>query len=230
MKYGDTIATQSDQRDEHTPGPEPIGLADPAVNQLEDSISSLKRKKKKGKAKKLGGEGPSPVPPSSVIRPTSLSIKKILTMHAKMFNIAAKYNIESLMDIAVTKFRSIAHSTWDVQDLVTAIPIVYNQTAECDNELRDITEVIVLENAHKLVIDPGFREAVEQVDGLAWCLFRRLGALSRYQKICRRCGCAYVSRCALDGCRPAPFGGYHNHRDCDLSGPCRNCIRDEQSI
>ena len=157
-------------------------------------------------------------------------MKNLITMHAKVFNIAAKYNIEPLMDIAVMKFRSIARSSWDVQDLITAIPIVCNQTAECDKELRDIIEVIVSENAHKLVIDPGFGEAVGQADGLAWKFFRRLGALSRHQKICMRCGCAYVSRCALDGCRSAPFGGYHNHCDCDLSGPCRDCTRDEQSI
>jgi hypothetical protein len=230
VKDGGTLETQLDQRDEHTPGPEPADFADHAVDRAEEPIFSSKRKKKKGKATKSGREDPSPVPQSSVIRPVSLPMKELLTMHAKMFNIAAKYNIEPLMDIAVMKFRSIARSSWDVHDLITALPIVYNQTAECDNELRDIIEVMVLENAHKLVIDPGFGEAVGQVNGLAWKFFRRLGALSRHQKICRRCGCAYVSRCALDGCRPAPFGGYHSHHDCDLSGPCRNCIRDEQSI
>lgn len=225
VEDGETLETHQGQRDK-TPGPEPVDFAEPAVDQAEKSTLSLKKKEKKGKgtAKKSSHGDSSPVPESSVTRTASSPMKGLLTMHAKMFNIAAKYNIEPLMDVAVMKFRSIASSIWDAQDLVTAIPVVYTQTSECDNELRDIFEVVILENAHELISDPGFGEAVDHVDGLAWSLFRRLGALSRYQKICRRCGSA------LDGCRLAPFGGYHNHHSCDLKGPCRSCIRDEQSI
>jgi hypothetical protein len=230
VKDGETLETHLGQRDEHTPEPEPVDFANPAVDQAEKLTLSLKKKRKKGKAKKSSREDSSPAPQSSVTRLEPLPVKGLLTTHVKMFNIATKYNIQPLMDIAVIKFKSIVRNSWDAQDLITAIPVAYNQTAECDNELRDILEVMILENAHKLVMDPGFGEAVDHIDGLAWSLFRRLGALSRHQKICRRCGSAYVSRCALDGCRPAPFGGHHSHHDCDLSGPCRNCIRDEQSL
>lgn len=143
-----------------------------------------------------------------------------------MFSIAEKYGIGPLMDTAVAKFSSMASSNWDTHDLITAIPVVYNRAAERENEIRDIIEVMILENAHRLVAESGFSEAVEQVDGLAFNLFRRLGALSRYQKICGRCGSAYVSRCAMDGCKATPFGSYRH--DCDLKGVCCDCKQGEQ--
>lgn len=127
------------------------------------------------------------------------------------------------MNIAVMKFRAAAKGSWDVQDLIAAVPVVYTQTGEFQNKMRDVVEMMILEHAYKLVPEPGFREAVENIDGLTFSLFKRLGAISRQQKVCRRCGAAYISICTIEGCRPAPFGGYGH--DCDLKGPCRDCRR-----
>ncbi|KAI7394256.1 hypothetical protein KC328_g6227 [Hortaea werneckii] len=153
----------------------------------------------------------------------SSPVRRLLATHAKMYSIAAKYNIETLMDIAVMKFRSAAKGIWDVQDLIAAVPIVYTQIPECENTMRDVVEKMILEHAYKLVPEPGFKEAVEKVHGLTFGLFKRLGAVTRQQKVCRCCGAAYISICAIEGCRPAPFGGYGH--DCDLKGPCRDCRR-----
>lgn len=212
---------QAKQRDEIGPEPDPLD-ADPAVNQAGDPSFPTRRKKKKGKSKQLvdGCLLPSQL---RALEPTSLPVASLLTIHARMYSIAAKYGIRPLMETAVMKFRSMASSRWDVKDLIAAIPIVYKQISECEQEIREILEAMILENAHRLVSEPGFSEAIEHVDGLTLNLFRRLGALTRYQKICWRCDTAYVSRCALDGCRPAPFG-----HDCDLSGPCRHCGRNER--
>ena len=192
-----------------------IPNADPAADQPDFQALSVKKKKKKGKARLSNDD-------CSVIRDSkSLQTKNLLTTHAKMYSIAAKYNIRPLMDVAVIKFKSTANGKWDAQDLIAAVPVVYSQTVGHEEEIRDILEVMILEHTYRLVHETGFKEAVEHVDGLTFSLFKRLGALSRQQKVCRRCGAAFMSICALEGCRPTPFGGY-NH-DCDLKGPCREC-------
>lgn len=201
-------------RDDTEPGLQ-IPNADSAADQPDFQALSVKKKKKKGKARLSNDD-------SSVIRDSkSLQTKNLLTTHAKMYSIAAKYNIRPLMDVAVMKFKSAANDRWDVHDLIAAVPVVYNQTVGHEEEIRDILEVMILEHTYRLVHETGFKEAVEHVDGLTFSLFKRLGALSRQQKVCRRCGAAFMSICALEGCRPTPFGGY-NH-DCDLKGPCREC-------
>jgi hypothetical protein len=62
-----------------------------------------------------------------------------------MYSIVAKYSIKPLMDTVVMKFKSVANSKWDVQDLIAAVPIVYNQTVGHEGEVRDILEVMILE-------------------------------------------------------------------------------------
>ncbi|KAI6809619.1 hypothetical protein KC342_g18313 [Hortaea werneckii] len=196
----------------------------PAADQPEDAALSLKKKKRKGKAKHVKDVCSPPLDPHTGIEESASSpVRRLLATHAKMYSIAAKYNIETLMDIAVMKFRSAAKGIWDVQDLIAAVPIVYTQIPECENTMRDVVEKMILEHAYKLVPEPGFKEAVEKVHGLTFGLFKRLGAVTRQQKVCRCCGAAYISICAIEGCRPAPFGGYGH--DCDLKGPCRDCRR-----
>ena len=132
------------------------------------------------------------------------------------------------MDVAVMKFKSTANGKWDAQDLIAAVPVVYSQTVGHEEEIRDILEVMILEHTYRLVHETGFKEAVEHVDGLTFSLFKRLGALSRHQKVCRCCGAAFMSTCALEGCRPRLFGDYSH--DCDLKGPCRECRRGEKLL
>lgn len=220
VKQGASTEMGMEQREDTTLGPDPNNT-DPAVHQPEVRTLSVKKKKKKGTAKQLN-YGSSPLISQSGIGDSkSLPAEKPLAMHARMYSIAAKYNIRPLMDTAVMKFKSTANGVWDVQDLIAAVHIVYNQTVGHEEELRDILEVMILEHTYKLVPETGFREAIECVEGLTFSLFRRMGALSRHQKVCRRCGAVFMSTCALEGCRPAPFRGYSH--DCDLKGPCRDC-------
>lgn len=153
---------------------------------------------------------------------TAIGIESTL-IDPDALTIAAKYCIGPLMDTTVIKFNLMAKSNRDAQYLIAAIPVICNRIAERENEMSEILEVMILENSHKLALEPGFSEAVDQVDGFASNLFRRLGALSRYQKFCGRYGSAYVSRCALEGCKSTPFGSYSH--ECDLSGIRCDCKR-----
>jgi hypothetical protein len=227
VRYDTVTKTKMEQRDDTEPGPDSHN-ADPAAEQPEDRTLSVKKKKKKGRAKLSNDDWSLPVSQPGIEESKSLPAERPLTTHAKMYSIAAKYSIRPLMDTAVQKFKSTANSGWNIQDLIAAIPTVYNQTSEHDNEMRDILEVIILEHAYRLVPEAGSREAIEHVDGLAFSLFKRLGALSRHQKVCRRCGAAFVSMCALRECEAAGFHGYGH--DCDLRGPCRDCKQGTQRL
>lgn len=208
-------------RDNTEPGLH-IPNADPATDKPDFQALSVKKKKKKGKARLFNDD-------CSVIRDSKLlPTKNLLTTHTKMYSIAAKYSIRPLMDVAVMKFKSAANGRWDIHDLIAAVPVVYNQTAGHEEEIRDILEVMILEHTYTLVHVTGFKEAIEHVDGLTFNLFKRLGALSRHQKVCRCCGAAFMSTCALEGYRPRLFGDYSH--DCDLKGPCRECRRGEKLL
>ena len=151
---------------------------DRATDQSDASALPVKKKKGKGKLNRANIDRSLSLSHPGTVESTSPQPKKLLTTHATMYNIAAKYGIEHLMEAAIVKFKSTANSKWDTQDLIASVPIVYNQTAAQENEMRDILEVMILEHAYRLVVEKGFNEAIEQVDGLAIRLFERLGALS----------------------------------------------------
>jgi hypothetical protein len=225
VKHDTGTEVELAQADDIQLGPETPNT-DPTRDQPDAPTLPVRKKKGKGKLKGSNVDWSLSLSQPGIEEPKSLPTKKLLTIHAMMYSIAAKYGVEPLMETAVVKFKSTANSKWDTHDLIASVPIVYNQNAAQKNDMRDILEVMILEHAFRLVLEKGFREAIEQVDGLAIRLFERLGAMSRHQKVCRRCGAAYVSTCLLGGCKPDPFRGYSH--DCDLKGPCRDCKRSTQ--
>jgi hypothetical protein len=116
------------------------------------NVYQPKKKKKKGKA-----------PPS------------FLEMHAKVFAIASKYDIKTLERAACEKFRRQSVGEWSPADLIAAIDIVFNRTAddEISSELRNVLKEAIVRRAIDLVQYPGFKEAAESIDGLLFDLFCR---------------------------------------------------------
>jgi hypothetical protein len=160
VKHDTVMETGMEQRDDTEPGPDSHN-ADPAAHQPEDktlSVKKKKKKKKKGRAKLSNDDWSLPVSQPGIEKSKSLPAERPLTTHAKMYSIAAKYSIRPLMDTAVMKFKSAANRKWDVQDLIAAVPIVYNQTAGHEGEVRDILEVMILEHTYKLVPETGLRK------------------------------------------------------------------------
>lgn len=189
-------------------------------------LAGNKKKTKKDKKKKAMVNARYPSPTLSARgspTATASSSTSFLAVHAKMYAIAAKYSIPLLMQAALNKFKAESEGAWECQDLTEAIPIVFNQTAEMETQMREALTTLILENAHNLTSDANFIIALERVDGLALDLFQRLSGLSRYQKICRWCERAFLSKCASDGCEPNSFGMYGSSHSCDLEGPCRDC-------
>jgi len=94
-------------------------------------------------------------------------------MHARMFAIATKYDIKSLKQTARDKFKDQFHRDWSTADLIAAIEIVCNHTPDREIELRNSLKDAIVRHAVTLVEQPGFGEAVERIDGLAYDLFCR---------------------------------------------------------
>lgn len=116
------------------------------------------RKKKLKKRRKPAAEPPS---------------DSFLEMHAKMFAIASKYDIKLLEQTAREKFNDQLIVDWSPADLIAAIEIVCNRTPDREIELRNTLKDAIVRHAATLVQQPGFGEAVANVDGLAYDLFCR---------------------------------------------------------
>jgi hypothetical protein len=125
----------------------------------DDPWGYIPRKKKKGKKKGFSAAEP---PPDS-----------FLEMHAKMFAIASKYHIKPLEQTAREKFNFQLIVDWSPADLIAAIEIVCSYTPDREIELRNILKDTIVRHATTLVQQPGFGEAVANIDGLAYDLFCR---------------------------------------------------------
>lgn len=149
---------------------------------------------------------------------------RTLATHAEVYALASKYNVQALKDAAIQKFKSHINEDWDIDDLVAAIPIVFNRTAGNETELRDSLETAILANLCDLTDNADFTAAVENVDGLTFRLLRQMGHRARNQRTCKSCGHNFISKCASTGCSETSGSfGYRAHHDCDLKGPCRRC-------
>jgi hypothetical protein len=100
VRYDTVTETEREQREDTEPGPESRN-ADPSADQPEDRTLSVKKKKKKGRAKLLNDDWSPPVLQPGIGEPKSLPAERPLTTHAKMYSIAAKYSIKPLMDTRV---------------------------------------------------------------------------------------------------------------------------------
>jgi hypothetical protein len=198
--------------------------ADPDVNTLSnpEGMTIIPKKSRKKKQTAVFREL-SPLPSGTELTAVTNPTTSFFTVHAKVYSMAAKYNIPALRRAALDKLRYESTDTWDSRDLVDAIDVVYNQTADNETEMRNALSTLILENTQVLLSDPGFAGAVEAVDGLAFELFRRMGVLIHGQKVCKRCGLLFVSLCASKGCGSTSLGVYNNGHICDLGGPCRDC-------
>ena len=190
----------------------------------QDEERAYRRKSKKGK-KKTGSA--AHITRCAVLqdefRTTSIPETNPLTIHAKVYATAAKYHIAPLLDVALKKFESKSQGHWEVEDIVAALPVVYARTPENETSMRTALQRVILENADRLVSSPEFGEAVEEIDGLAFELFKKLSPIAPYQVVCKMCCTAFLSKCRVNGCKAIGFGGYHSAHSCDYNGPCWDC-------
>lgn len=85
-----------------------------------------------------------------------------LVVHAKVYALSKKYNINGLKLLALEKFRVEADQDWDTSDFLLAAKEVYTSTSTADQDIRDAVTTIVYE--HPEILDRD--EAQELIKGL----------------------------------------------------------------
>jgi len=113
-----------------------------------------------------------PEPAPAPVSKTGDAKSSFLEMHAKMYVIASKYDIGSLEELAFKKFKCHAKQDWLAPDLIATIPIIFGQTSETQTKIRRSFKNLIVKHSRALVQAPGFEEAVNNVEGLAYDLFR----------------------------------------------------------
>ncbi|CZR66719.1 uncharacterized protein PAC_16620 [Phialocephala subalpina] len=69
--------------------------------------------------------------------PTGLNASSLL-VNAKTYIIADKYNIQSLKEWAVTKYKEVVPATWNSASFVESARLIFENTPESDRMLREI--------------------------------------------------------------------------------------------
>jgi len=184
---GDYDLATTLERDRVTPWPDDGAVQSVAGDHTADSLgqptdpddpwgSWVPKKKKKKVVINFGSEpGPEPEPEPEAPIPASTSRDAHpLELHAKVFAMASKYDVESLELTARKKFKDQLRRQWYVGDMITAMDVVFNHTPDREIKLRDALKDAIVMYATDVVRDPGFEAAVAGIDGLAYDLFCRM--------------------------------------------------------
>lgn len=99
--------------------------------------------------------------------------KGSLTMHTRLYALAAKYGIKSLKSVAIAKMHNARQGTWDREDFAKAIAVTFGSTQDGDRGMRAVIIQTILECSSNLVNDPIIEKAVNAVEGLPFELFKQ---------------------------------------------------------
>ncbi|KAK2036995.1 hypothetical protein LZ31DRAFT_613401, partial [Colletotrichum somersetense] len=92
-----------------------------------------------------------------------------LFLHAKVYAIAEKYVIGGLKDLAVSKFRTAAETTWDAGDFLDAASEAYTSTIDTDRRPRDVVLELFAQHGDLLDGDEA-KSLVKRLGSLAYDL------------------------------------------------------------
>ena len=156
----------------------------------------------------------------NILYATNCFWEKLPGSNANVFALGSKYDIPHLQTKALTKFK-VAARLWSKDELIESIPIVFN-TAPDNDSLRVAINAIITANSAQLTNDSAFEDAVNDIEGLAFQLFRLQTLHRGGQRTCLGCSVVYESKCAVQGCPREVFGGVERHI-CDKTGICTGC-------
>lgn len=86
------------------------------------------------------------------------SIGPNLTIHAMVYALGEKYDIQGLKALSLEKFKKEARSYWDSDDFLRAVEEVYTSTIDADRGMRDA--VVDAIRQHSTVLDKESMQAV----------------------------------------------------------------------
>lgn len=128
---------------------------------------------------------PFGVRPSNIPREVSaidraantVQVMNPLTIHATMYSLGDKYEVERLCERAKEKFQSCLYDHWNSEDFIEAVQIVYSTTPDTNRGLRD---VVVESFQTYFNVDlkqmPGAEEKLATIDDLSFLLMKSWGS------------------------------------------------------
>lgn len=103
----------------------------------------------------------------------SAEVAEPLTIHATMYALADKYQVDGLVALARDKFESCLHHHANTNDFVNAVQITYSTTLETNRRLRDTVYNAFLTHFHvNLASIPGIEAKLECIDDLSFHLIK----------------------------------------------------------
>ncbi|KAF5974688.1 ARM repeat protein [Fusarium coicis] len=79
-----------------------------------------------------------------------------MMFHAKVYQIADKYDIEALKRLAATKYRTSIDAGWEMDSFPVAIELAYTTTPPSDRGLRDIAVEVAFKRLGNLMAQDRF--------------------------------------------------------------------------
>ncbi|KAI1042124.1 hypothetical protein LB505_007255, partial [Fusarium chuoi] len=111
-----------------------------------------------------------------------------MIFHAKVYQIADKYNIEALKRLAATKYSTSIDAGWEMDCFPDAIELAYTTTPPGDQILRKIAVKVVIKRIGALMNQDVFCKTLSVNPDLAADLIRRLHKeAERFQKESEKC-------------------------------------------
>ncbi|KAI4639935.1 hypothetical protein J4E93_008734 [Alternaria ventricosa] len=95
-----------------------------------------------------------------------------LMVHAKLYEIADKYDVVGLKELVIEKFKRACHSFWNDPSFANAAHHVFSTTPEHDKGLRDIVSKTIAEHMAELVKKPEVEALLTEFNGLAFGLLK----------------------------------------------------------
>lgn len=96
-----------------------------------------------------------------------------LTMHAKVFTLAVKYQIEALRDFASTNVAELLETSVTGSDLASALSVIFLSTPDEERALRDpVIDNIVIRDSRYLELST-VEAAIKVIPGLCYDLLTR---------------------------------------------------------
>ncbi|CAM1504940.1 Fc.00g025310.m01.CDS01 [Cosmosporella sp. VM-42] len=149
-------------------GAGPASVPATAVGIVHHDMSKRSKKQIHKILAKDAAEAGNPKPPPS------------LSLHAKVYALGEKYDIQGLKAVAAEKFEEEVKDHWDTGDFLSAAQEVYTSTVEEDRLMRDIV-VRVFDEHSNLLDKKSVQDVVKGLD-LSFDLLMRLAKRSQISR------------------------------------------------
>jgi hypothetical protein len=105
--------------------------------------------------------------------PNTVEVENPLTIHATMYALGDKYQVDGLSQLAKEKFESCLHHHAHSEDFITAVQLAYSSTPDTNRGLRD---VVLSAFRTQFNIDitkmPGAEDKLDTIDELSFLLIK----------------------------------------------------------